>query len=123
MTTILIVEDDTPLMRLYESTLYEESYNVLSVGTAANAIKAIDEHIPEVVVLDLNLPDRPGTEVIDYIVNHAQLSHTHIVVMTGFSRFNRESFPEQVLQVLNKPVTPSMLLRVVRDAIASNIQS
>lgn len=121
MAKILLVEDDAPLLRLYENTLSED-YQVASCGSASEAIKLFDETRPDLVVLDLNLPDAPGTRIIDYVDARQDIPHTRIIVMTGFAnKYRRESFPPLVVEVLNKPVTPTMLKRVCSAAIASAI--
>jgi len=121
MAVILLVEDDLPLMRLYQGVL-EAEYQVVTAESCAEAIKAIDAHHPNLVVLDLNLPDAPGITIINYLEARTDLAQPTIIVMTGFAYYKREALPPSVVEVLNKPVTTSRLLRVVQAALASRVQ-
>jgi len=119
MAKILLVEDDMPLLRLYESALQTE-HTVSAVASSAEGIAAIEQERPDLVILDLNLPDAPGTQILNFIQNHAELSHLRVIVMTGFAAYQRENPPPIVTDVLNKPITTSTLLRVVHQALATN---
>jgi DNA-binding response OmpR family regulator len=118
MRKILLVEDDLPLLRLYQGAL-EADFEVLVAGTAAEARQALESHRPSVVVLDLNLPDAPGATIIRYIEEQESLAHTRVVVMTGFHAQRQEGNSPVVIETIAKPVTASILLRVVKLAAAS----
>lgn len=118
MTKILLVEDDLPLLRLYQGAL-QSDFEVLVASTAAEALRLIENEQPAVVVLDLNLPDAPGATIIRYIENHPSLGHTRVIVMTGFHAQRQEGNSPVVIETIAKPVTASILLRVVKLAAAT----
>jgi two-component system KDP operon response regulator KdpE len=60
---ILLVDDDVSIQRAVAPLLRSRGYEVDVVGTGAEAVKAVAEHRPDLVVLDLGLPDLEGTEV------------------------------------------------------------
>ena len=62
--TILIVEDEPPIRRLLRTTLAGQDYRTLEAGTGAEALQAMRHHRPDLVLLDLGLPDRDGLELI-----------------------------------------------------------
>ena len=62
-TDILIVEDDPDIPLLIEQELASDSFSVVSVGDAHSAREYLDEHKPDLVLLDLNLPDGNGLEL------------------------------------------------------------
>jgi DNA-binding response OmpR family regulator len=62
-STILLVEDETKLRELVRSYLKHEGIGVLSTGLGAEAIALADGSAPDLIVLDLRLPDVPGEEV------------------------------------------------------------
>ncbi|HLA43193.1 MAG TPA: response regulator [Aggregatilineales bacterium] len=121
MAKILLVEDDIPLRRLYESAL-ELEHMVIPAGSSSTAIQAIDAEQPDLVVLDLHLPDAPGTAVLDHIESRGGNLSLRVVVMTGFAHFKSSTIHDCIIEILNKPVTTSMLLRVVNAAIASRVK-
>lgn len=116
MALVLLVEDDTPLLRLYQGAL-ESEHTVIAVETCRHAIDAINTHRPDVVVLDLNLPDAPGTQILDHLAAHSVLSNTIAVVMTAFPQYKSDDFAFPA-QMLSKPVTTSMIMRAVANALA-----
>ncbi|MGN0372472.1 MAG: response regulator [Enterocloster sp.] len=61
---ILVVEDDTPVRNLITTTLKAHDYRFLSAENGENAIMETSSHNPDIVLLDLGLPDMDGVEVI-----------------------------------------------------------
>ncbi|MFJ5559480.1 response regulator [Streptomyces sp. NPDC093250] len=64
MTRVLVVDDDPAIVRALVINLKARSYEVDSAHTGAAALRTAAEHHPDVVVLDLGLPDMDGVEVI-----------------------------------------------------------
>ncbi|MEO7964943.1 MAG: response regulator, partial [Gemmatimonadaceae bacterium] len=64
MTTILLVEDNETLALGLRSNLEFEGYDVLSAGTAADALTLAATHRPDLMILDLMLPDSDGFRVL-----------------------------------------------------------
>ncbi|MBK3746019.1 response regulator transcription factor, partial [Paraburkholderia aspalathi] len=61
---ILVVDDEPPIRRLLRVGLTAQGYEVLDASTAAIAQQSLEEHRPDLVILDLGLPDRPGHELL-----------------------------------------------------------
>ena len=66
-TLILVVEDDTSVKNLMTTTLKAHDYRYLTAATGETAILEASSHNPEIVLLDLGLPDMDGVEVIQKI--------------------------------------------------------
>lgn len=62
--TILVVEDDVAVRRLITTTLDLHGYAYREAKTASQALIELSSHAPDVLILDLGLPDRDGVEVI-----------------------------------------------------------
>jgi two-component system, OmpR family, KDP operon response regulator KdpE len=65
--TILIVEDEPPIRRLLRATLAAHEHRTLEASTGAEALTALRHHRPDLVLLDLGLPDLDGQALIDYV--------------------------------------------------------
>jgi two-component system KDP operon response regulator KdpE len=65
--TVLVIEDEPPIRRLLRSGLAADQYRVIEAADAAEAMRALAAEKPDLVVLDLGLPDKSGLEVIDAI--------------------------------------------------------
>ena len=66
---ILVVEDDVPVRNLITITLKTHGYRYLTAGTGDGAVIETSSHNPDVVLLDLGLPDMDGVDVIRKIRN------------------------------------------------------
>ena len=64
---ILVVEDDPPIRNLITATLRAHDYRFLSAATGEEAVMEASSHNPDIVLLDLGLPDLDGIEVIHRI--------------------------------------------------------
>lgn len=64
---ILLVEDETNISRFITALLETNSYQVISAVTAKDALMMFSSHLPDLVILDLGLPDADGMEVLKEI--------------------------------------------------------
>ncbi len=62
--TILVIEDDKYISHFIDISLSQEEYNVLSAGTAEEGMFLFSSHRPDIVLLDLGLPDRDGIDLL-----------------------------------------------------------
>lgn len=64
---ILVVEDDTPILNLISTTLKAHDYKYITAKDGENAIIQASTHNPDIILLDLGLPDTDGVEIIKKI--------------------------------------------------------
>ena len=64
MTRVLVADDDQQLLRALRINLSVRGYEVTTAATGSAALRAAADHHPDVVILDLGLPDIPGVEVL-----------------------------------------------------------
>ena len=60
---ILLVDDEASIQRAVGTLLRSRGYELEVVGTGAEALRIVDDRLPDLIVLDLGLPDVEGTEV------------------------------------------------------------
>jgi two-component system, OmpR family, KDP operon response regulator KdpE len=77
---VLIVEDETPIRRFMKTSLASQGFKVLEAVKGEEAIALAASHNPDIILLDLGLPDVDGLEVIKRI---REWSHTPIIVITA----------------------------------------
>lgn len=65
--TILVVEDDSSIKNLITTTLKAHEYHYLAAGNGKTAIVEASSHNPDIILMDLGLPDMDGVEVIEKI--------------------------------------------------------
>lgn len=61
---VLVVEDDKAIVHLLSTILDANDYRVVQVSTGREALSTISSHCPDVVLLDLGLPDMDGVDII-----------------------------------------------------------
>jgi two-component system KDP operon response regulator KdpE len=83
MTTVLVIEDDAPLRRALRTSLRARSFDVLECASGEDAIVAVADRRPDVVLLDLGLPDIDGIEALRRL---RTFSDVPIVVLTARDR-------------------------------------
>jgi len=110
--TVLVVEDEVKLRNLLRSHLEQVGLSVLSAGSGADAIRLVRQSPPELVVLDLRLPDVPGEEVALEIREFSDIAILMLTAKTG--REDRiRGFECGADDYLTKPFSPrELILRV-----------
>ena len=78
---VLLIEDSTSLAILYKQYVKDESFDLFHVETGRDAISFIERNVPQLVILDLKLPDMDGEDILDWI-NDNQVP-TSVVVATA----------------------------------------
>jgi two-component system, OmpR family, KDP operon response regulator KdpE len=73
MTTILVVDDEPQIRRALRTSLEAHGYTVQTAGTGEEAVVAAAEASPDLVFLDLGLPDLDGTEVIKRVRSFSEV--------------------------------------------------
>ncbi len=69
MKTILVVDDDKSLRRLYKAELEAEGYRVLLAETGKQAIDKVNESVPDLVIMDIRMPEMDGLESMARILH------------------------------------------------------
>ncbi len=120
---VVVVEDDADFLLLLHMILAGEggeARELIDVATGAGAIDAIHRHRPDLVILDLMLPDMNGWEVFMAMRQDANTAHTPVIILSSEGTRHDRSFGLQVAQVhdyLVKPCLPSRLRRSVAAAL------
>lgn len=116
LATVLIVDDEPHIRRLLRTTLARASYDIVEAETAREALDCLDAAKPDVVLLDLGLPDRDGLELVPVIKK--QSSATLLVISA------RDSTDQKVAALdlgaddyVTKPFDSEELLARVRTAL------
>ena len=78
--SVLVVEDEMPIRRFLKAALEAQGFKVLEALTGAQAIAMAASHNPDIILLDLGLPDIDGLEVIQRL---REWSHTTIIVISA----------------------------------------
>jgi two-component system, OmpR family, phosphate regulon response regulator PhoB len=80
---VVIIEDERDVARLLEFNLQQAGYKVVSFGTGLEGLGAIRANAPDVIVLDLMLPDTSGFEVCKTIRADSMIADTGVLMLTA----------------------------------------
>jgi two-component system KDP operon response regulator KdpE len=119
--TILIVEDEPPIRRLLRTTLGAHDYRTLEAGTGAEALSALRHHRPDLVLLDLGLPDVDGLKLIGDI---RAVGPVPIVVLSsrGDEAAKVSALDSGADDYVTKPFGADELLARLRAALRHRLQ-
>jgi DNA-binding NtrC family response regulator len=109
---VMIVEDDFLLADVYVKALRKAGLQAEVVESVAEAQTYLARVQPDVILLDIGLPDGHGGQVLDYMHSHTSLMQTRIVVTTGMPHF---SLPNSghIHSILRKPISSARLRGLV----------
>jgi DNA-binding NtrC family response regulator len=115
---ILLLEDDLGLQFTFRAALEEQGHDVITASNCAEAIKALQVHKPDVLILDLMV----GSEISINVASFAayKLPDTEVVYVTGSSLFSQGELFElsrNIRWVLRKPVPLRELTSMVQHAL------
>jgi two-component system, OmpR family, alkaline phosphatase synthesis response regulator PhoP len=81
--TILIVEDDKEIVRVLRAYLEQAGYNVLIAYEGSTAMHILTREHPDLVILDLMLPDKDGLDITHFVRGEPSLARTYILMLTA----------------------------------------
>lgn len=122
---ILYIEDNPQNMRLIKKMLSAHNYEILEANTGMLGLELAVEHRPDLILMDINLPDIVGTEVAQQIKAHNNLAHIPIIALTANAMHgDRERFlAEGCDGYIAKPVSRNELLNSITYFLERRTQS
>jgi CheY-like chemotaxis protein len=125
---ILIVDDTPSLLDLIRSCLEEEGYSVRTCLESRNAVRMAIEERPDVIMLDIVMPEVSGWEVLAALRADPSFSRTPVIVCTAYvaeamGRLAELKGPDQHLGLLPKPFELEELIEVVGSVTNAALSS
>lgn len=123
MAKILLVEDDIFLSSLLGNRLKKEGFEVLNIKSGNEALKALKEFNPDLVLLDLILPGKSGFEVMEEINSDPQAPKVPIIILSNLGQDSdviRGKGLGAVQYVVKARVTIDDLVKQIKDFLAAH---
>jgi len=120
MKTILIADDAPVFRNLEEGLLKPQGHRVLHASDGAQAIKTAVEKLPDLILLDVQMPVMDGVQALQYLKKDDRTKHIPVVVITTLGR----EADKELLQkggadaFLTKPINPTQFARTIRELLA-----
>src|SRR5437870_1860980 len=87
MARILVIDDDLMVLRLLQEHLSKEGYEVRTVSQAEEGYAVAIKTPPDLILLDVNLPDATGFQMVGRFRKHPVTQAIPIIIMTGTARW------------------------------------
>jgi CheY-like chemotaxis protein len=112
---VLVVDDDVRVLRLLDDAVQSLGYRVITAATGEAALAQGQAETPDLVLLDLRLPDMTGAAVLDALLaRHPDLP---VVVLSGDFSDEDKAKLRRASGVIQKPVDLNLLLGIVRQML------
>jgi twitching motility two-component system response regulator PilG len=115
--TVMVVDDSPTVRKILSMTLERAGYGVLSAADGEAALEALQNSVPDLILLDISMPKLDGYEVCKRVKADARTAHVPVVMLSG-----KDAFFDKVkgrmagaTEYLTKPfATPAVLAAVGR---------
>ena len=114
---ILIIDDERPILLTLEALLGRHGYQVETAATASYGLRVLKSNTPAVVLLDLQLPDAEGLQMLDQIKQ--EHPETQVIILTAHDSLSNaiESIKRGAYHFISKPYAPEELLSLIEKAL------
>ena len=114
---LLLVEDSPSILRLYHEVLKTLDVELTDADTGAGALAVLRESVPDIVLLDLELPDFSGVEILRAIRRGGLPAVVIVVTAHGSVKTAVEAMREGAYDFIVKPFAPDRLIVTVKNAL------
>ncbi|MCF8473796.1 MAG: sigma-54 dependent transcriptional regulator [Emcibacter sp.] len=114
---LLLIEDTTALAEIYIEYLHEEKVDITHITTGREAFSYLSIYNPSIILLDMNLPDIDGMDILQYISDKA--IDCCVIVITAYGSVPRvvDAMRLGAFEYLQKPFDQNRLVLTVRNAM------
>ena len=117
--TVMIVEDNELNMKLFNDLLRANGYSTMPMRNGYDALDALQEHRPDLIIMDIQLPEISGLEVTKRIKQDDKLRSIPVIAVTAFAMKGDE---ERIRQggcegYLSKPISVATFIETVKSYV------
>jgi len=114
--TVLVVEDNELNMKLFHDLLEAHGYNILQTKDGMDALRIAREHKPDLILMDIQLPEVSGLEVTKWIKEDENLKSIPVIAVTAFAmKGDEEKIRDGGCEAyIAKPISVTNFLETVR---------
>ena len=118
---VLIVEDNELNMKLFHDLLEAQGYDILETREGLAALSLAREHRPDLILMDIQLPEISGLEVTKWLKEDKDLAHIPVVAVTAFAmKGDEERIREGGCEAyLSKPISVGKFIETIRHFLGN----
>jgi diguanylate cyclase (GGDEF)-like protein len=116
---ILVVDDEEHIRKIVKFQLEKAGYSVETAGDGLEALKTVDAYHPDLVLLDLMMPNMDGYEVCKRLKSHYQTNHIPVIMVTAKAELENklQGFEDGANDYITKPFALTELLVRVKNVL------
>ena len=122
MTTIAIIEDDQVINQMYRMKFEAAGFEVVSASDGEAGVKVVQRANPDIILLDLQMPNMNGTEALQKIRHQPANANTPVIILTNLGE---EEAPAELRRlgidsyIVKANLTPSQVVAHVKETLNS----
>lgn len=122
MTKIAIIEDDPVISQMYRMKFEADGFEVQLANDGKRGAALVDDFQPDIILLDLQMPEMNGAEALEIIRSKQASKHTPVIILTNLGE---EEAPRHLRSlgihsyIVKADLTPRQVVGRVKDALAS----
>jgi DNA-binding response OmpR family regulator len=116
---ILIIDDEPFVVRILQTNLKMEGYEVIAAGDGEQGLQAARRELPSLIILDVMLPKRSGWEVLTELRADETTRHIPVLILTVIHEMEKPEQEQASLaqKLLTKPFEPMALIAAVHELL------
>jgi CheY-like chemotaxis protein len=116
---MLVADDSITIQKVIELTFTEENFEVMTVGNGALALEKLKQFTPDIILLDVVMPEKNGYEVCDIIKSNPRYARTPVILIVGtFEPFDQERAKHAGMdEFITKPFESKVLIQLVNKLL------
>jgi DNA-binding response OmpR family regulator len=123
--TIVCIEDEPEMIDLFKLILSRRGYQVFGASGGRAGLEAAQTHKPDVILLDLMMPDMDGWEVYQNLKSNPETQNIPVIVVTAKAQNIDKVLGLHIAKVedyISKPFSPNELIQSIEAVIAKHVK-
>jgi len=122
-TTVMVVDDSITVRKVTTRLLERNEMNVIAAKDGVDAVSKLQDHLPDVMLLDIEMPRMDGFELATHVRNDPRLRHIPIIMITSRTgdKHRQRALEIGVNRYLGKPFQEAELLETIEGVMQDNL--
>lgn len=117
---VLIVDNEQGLLTLFNTMMRRQGFETILANGGSAALDILDQQTPDVMILDMAMPNVSGLDVLRYVMNIPRLDEMRVLVLTALGPGPAPAdVAPRIAQWLTKPIHPDTLVEAVRELVGN----
>ncbi|MDD4938963.1 MAG: response regulator [Candidatus Omnitrophica bacterium] len=118
---VMVIDDDKEFLQELRETLSLSGYELIAVNDASNAVEMVHATKPDVILLDLKMPQKSGFQIADELRHLSEVSNIPIIAMSAYLKDDYSPLLNicGIKECLRKPFNPLDVIAKIEEVLAA----